>query len=220
MAVTSASVKVGASTACGASRDRGAGWFYHESEDVQTKSVSDLVDIYLRSIGRNSNLILNVPPDRHGLIAEGDVSALSSWRGRLDAVFGNDALLHKSIQSSNTRENREIFSPGNCVDGDDGTFWTTDEGVLSAQLTIDLGGMYTINAVKLEEAIQYGQRISAFTLYADQGGGWVPLTSGTTVGRTRILTFPPVTTAGVRIAIDQAKASPTLRTVSAYLITP
>jgi alpha-L-fucosidase len=194
------------------------GWFYHASEDGLIKSVPQLVDIFMRSVGRNSNLLLNVPPDRHGVISDADVSALKSWRTSLNTIFGNDLLQHQFIQSSNTRENKKEFSPGNCVDDDENTFWTTDKGVHSAQLTVDLGGVQTVNVVKLEEAIQYGQRISAFTLYADQGGQWVPITTGTTVGRTRILTFAPVKTVQLRLSIDDAKASPTLRTFSAYLI--
>jgi len=194
------------------------GWFYHEKEDGLVKGVPQLVDIFMQSVGRNSNLLLNVPPDRHGLFSSADVSTLMSWRTTLNSMFGTDLLLRQFIQSSNTRGNREEFSPRNCVDDDESSFWTTDEGVHSAQLTVDLGGVHTVNAIRLEEAIQYGQRISSFTLYADEGGEWVPITQGTTVGRTRILTFAPVTTVQLRLSIDDAKASPTLRTFSAYSI--
>lgn len=193
------------------------GWFYHRSEDVLVKNVSDLVMIYLRTVGRNSNLILNIPPDRHGLIADVDASALTSWRLRLDRDFGDDLLLNKFIQSSNSRDSRDEFSPSRCVDGDAGTFWAADDSVRSALLTVDLGGVHSINAVKLEEAVQYGQRISSFSLFADQDGKWIPLASGTTVGRSRILTFDPFSTTRLRISIDNAKAPPTLRTFSAYL---
>ena len=194
------------------------GWFYHESEDGMVKSVPQLVDIFTRSVGRNSNLLLNVPPDRHGVIPDRDVSTLLRWRARLNAMFGTDLLLHRFIQSTSTRGNGAEFSPDNCVDNDEDTFWTTDPGVDTARITVDLGEVRTLNAVKLEEAIQYGQRISSFTLYAEEGGQWIPVAYGTTVGRTRILTFPPVTTSRLLLSIDNAKASPTLRTFSAYLI--
>jgi alpha-L-fucosidase len=185
------------------------GWFYHESEDGLIKSVDALVGIYLRSVGRNSNLLLNVPPDRYGLISDRDIAALTAWRKRLDADFGRDLLLRKSIQSSSTRGGSRD-SPANCLDDDEKSFWTTDPGMRSAELTIDVGEVQRINAVKLEEAIQYGQRISAFTLYVDAGGTWSPIASGTTVGRTRILTFPTIVTDKVRISIDDAKAPPAL----------
>jgi alpha-L-fucosidase len=196
------------------------GWFYHGSEDDLLKEAGNLVDIYLKSVGRNSNLILNVPPDRHGLVSDVDASALSAWRTRLNVLFGSDLLLHRTILSSSTRENKDSFLPRNCVDGDVNTFWAADEGVLSAQITVELGGTQQINAVRLEEAIRYGQRIRAFTLYADNAGLWSLIASGTTVGRTRILTFPTVATTRLRLSIDDAKASPTLRTFSAYLFPP
>ncbi len=40
------------------------GWFYHAKEDSMVKSPETLFGIYLKSVGRGANLILNVPPDR------------------------------------------------------------------------------------------------------------------------------------------------------------
>ncbi len=63
------------------------GWFYHASQDQKVKTAAKLVDIYFESVGRNSVLLLNVPPDRRGLIHENDAAALKDFRASLDRIF-------------------------------------------------------------------------------------------------------------------------------------
>lgn len=64
------------------------GWFYHTSEDDKVKPLDQLMDIYYRSVGRNSNLLLNVPPDRRGLIHENDVRRLRELGHEIRRRFG------------------------------------------------------------------------------------------------------------------------------------
>ncbi len=192
------------------------GWFYHEAENGQIKTVRQLVDIYLGSVGRNSNLLLNVPPAADGLISPLDEARLHDWKTELDRMFGHDFLPGAQAQSSNTRRSLPSYSPGNCFDDNPDTFWTTDRDTLSATITVNLSHAATVNLIRLEEAIVYGQRIKAFSCAASVNGTWVPVTSGTTIGRTRILYFPAVTTPALRLSILGSFQSPTLRTFSAY----
>jgi alpha-L-fucosidase len=60
------------------------GWFYHAKEDTLVKSGERLFEIYLTSVGRGSTLLLNIPPDRRGLIHENDLRALKDWKDLLD----------------------------------------------------------------------------------------------------------------------------------------
>ncbi len=55
------------------------GWFWHASEDNQVKTMSDLMNFYYNSVGRNSVLILNVPPNQRGLFADTDVQRLKEF---------------------------------------------------------------------------------------------------------------------------------------------
>jgi alpha-L-fucosidase len=55
------------------------GWFYHPAEDAKVKTVDQLVDLYFTSVGRNSKLLLNVPPTRAGLLHETDVARIAEW---------------------------------------------------------------------------------------------------------------------------------------------
>ena len=52
------------------------GWFYHESEDDQVRSLENLISIYDRSVGGNSTMLLNVPPTKEGLIHDRDAERL------------------------------------------------------------------------------------------------------------------------------------------------
>jgi alpha-L-fucosidase len=76
------------------------GWFYHASEDDKVKSVEKLLDIYYGSVGRNSVLLLNLPPDRRGLIHENDVKRLQELRKVLDAIFAKNLAIGAQAKAS------------------------------------------------------------------------------------------------------------------------
>ena len=63
------------------------GWFHHPAEDGSVKSVDELVDLYFLSVGRNSKLLLNVPPAREGRLHPTDVERLRGMHARLEATF-------------------------------------------------------------------------------------------------------------------------------------
>lgn len=62
------------------------GWFYHPDE--KPKSLRELAEIYLQSVGRNSTLLLNIPPDRRGLIARPDSLRLMEFGKWVETSFG------------------------------------------------------------------------------------------------------------------------------------
>ncbi len=191
-------------------------WFYYKREDSLVKSTSKLVEIYFKSVGRNSNLLLNVPPNKDGLISDFDVQRLRDWRQTLDRIFARDLFAGQQIESSNTRNSSEHYSPKNCVDGNRKTFWVTDKDTTKAELTIKLSQKEKINIIRLEEAIEFGQRIKAFEILAEVDGNWAKIFEGTTIGRSRIFTFKGITTDKVKIVIKDSYASPTLRVIKGY----
>ena len=66
------------------------GWFYHDTE--QPKSLRQLAEIYLNSVGRNSVLLLNIPPDRRGLIADADVARLGELHNWIVENFSDNLV--------------------------------------------------------------------------------------------------------------------------------
>ena len=70
------------------------GWFYHESEDTLVKSWSDLLDIYLKSVGRGASLLLNIPVDKRGLIHENDSDQLVKFAEKIRSDFADEKAAH------------------------------------------------------------------------------------------------------------------------------
>lgn len=192
------------------------GWFYHEKEDARVKTPAQLLDIYYKSVGRGANLILNLPPDRRGRIHENDVAALREFHRVLTATFAKDLARGAKAVASNTRGGARRFAAGKAVDHDAGTYWSTDDGVTTPELVLDLGAQKTFNVVSLREYLPLGQRIEAFALDQWQDGRWMEFARATSIGHRRLLRTEPITTDKVRLRITQAPVCPALSEFALY----
>lgn len=192
------------------------GWFYHQKEDSLVKSPEQLFNIYLTSVGRGSTLLLNVPPDRRGLLHEKDVAALKGWRQLLDEAFDENLAANAEATASAYRGESPRFHPSKVTDGDGETYWTTDDDITSASIEVTLPASREVRYVMIQEFIRLGQRVKAFTLEYREGDEWKPFASGTTIGYKRILEFDPVRTDGIRINITEARACPVISNVEVY----
>lgn len=193
------------------------GWFYSPSTDDKVKSLGKLVDIYYTSIGRNSTMLLNVPPDKRGRIHPNDSTRLMELRRAIDESF-KDNLAEGTITATATRGNDSRFAAANLLDADYDTYWATDDEVLTASVELDMGARQTFNRLLLQEYIRLGQRVAAFNVEYWDGDKnvWSPLTEATTIGYKRILRFPSVTTSKVRINITASLACPVLNNLEIY----
>ncbi|HRK33428.1 MAG TPA: alpha-L-fucosidase [Candidatus Hydrogenedentes bacterium] len=192
------------------------GWFYHAAEDAKVRTPEDLVNLYYHSVGRGATLLLNLPPDRRGLIHENDVAALRGMRKILDETFKTDLTKDAMAKTSNFRGYAEEFGAARVLDGDRNTFWTTDDDVTKAYVEISFPEQRTASHIVLQEYIELGQRILRFTVEARIDGAWRAVAKGTSIGWKRILRIEPATTDAMRIRIDEAKASPMLASLSIY----
>jgi len=192
------------------------GWFYHASEDGKVKSVEHLLDIYFSSVGYNSVLLLNLPPDRRGLIHENDVQRLGESRKGRDAIFKENLAAGAKATASNVKGNDAAFTAARITDDDKESYWTTDNGTTSATVEFDLGKERTFNVAELAEHIEIGQRISEFVLEVPDGTNWKEFARGTTVGYKRLLRFEPVTASKVRVRIVDSRVCPTLSDFGLY----
>jgi alpha-L-fucosidase len=190
------------------------GWFYHAREDSLVKSPQQLFEIYLTSVGRGSTLLLNVPPDRRGLIHEKDSASLIGFRKLLDETFGNDLARGADIDSD--QERGSGYGASRMVDGDPYTYWAPDDEVTSAEAELHLDAVSKINYIMLQEYITLGQRVKAFEILAKRNGEWERIASGTTIGYKRILRVPSIQTSALKLVITDAKASPVISTFSIY----
>jgi alpha-L-fucosidase len=159
------------------------GWFNHPAEDGRVKTADALVELYFRSVGRNSKLLLNVPPTRDGLLNDVDVSHVTAFHDRLTSLFSSD------------------------VAADARPVWRTT-GANTAEVEVDLGRTVTIGVARLAEQIAHGQVVSRYTLYGSDASDWSVLSSGTTIGYARLDRFAPTAVRRVKLVVDEAVAPP------------
>ncbi|MBI1938286.1 MAG: alpha-L-fucosidase [Ignavibacteriales bacterium] len=192
-------------------------WFYNTDDDELVKSPYKLVDIYYNSVGLNGVLLLNVPPDKRGLIHDNDIKALQGMRYILDETFKNNLAVDGIAKVSNEGKGNEIKF---ILDNNPETFWTTEENISSALIEIELNGEKTFNRVMLQENILAGQRIEKFHLEYWGGKQWNQFFEATTIGYKRLLRFPAVTTNRIKIIIDECRTNPTLASFGLYEAPP
>jgi len=192
------------------------GWFYHPGQDSLVKSPEKLFEIYLNSVGRGSNLLLNIPPDTRGLLHEKDVNSLLGFKKLRDEAFAENLALNAKVTASSFRGNLPDFSPLNLVDDNKDTYWCTDDSVTTADIVIDLGIEKCINYLMLQEYISLGQRISSFHIEILKNDQWQSVAYGTTIGYKRILKLQHTCTQKVKICITDSKACPVVSNVEVY----
>ncbi|RHR43275.1 alpha-L-fucosidase [Parabacteroides sp. AF18-52] len=181
------------------------GWYYHASEDTSVKTPQKLIDIYYSSIGKNSLLLLNLPPDKRGLIHENDISSLMNMKRILGKTFEKN-LLKKAVSSTG-----EI---GDLTDGRLETYWQGSGKTNTIEISFE--GEEEFDRLLLQENITEGQRIERFTLECQVGDTWQMVTEGTTVGYKRILRFAPVRCNKVRIVVSESRDLPQLSEIGFY----
>jgi alpha-L-fucosidase len=192
------------------------GWFWHEAENSKVKPPEKLVEIYYESVGRGANLLLNVPPDRRGLIHEADVEALMGMRRILDATFDRDVLMGNWATSSAVRGGDARFDARHAVDGDSRSYWSIDDGATTGELSVVLPSPAVVDVVRVREAIELGQRVEAFAVDASVDGQWKEVARGTTIGPRRILRFDPVKADAMRLRVTGSMACPAIAEFAAF----
>jgi len=148
---------------------------------VNQISVDQLTDIWFTSVGRNSKLLLNVPPTREGLLYATDVARLTALRARLTALFAEDFALGRRM------------------------LWRST-GPRTGVAEIDLGRTVRAGIVRLEEDIVQGQRVARYAVHGAVDGAWRELARGTTVGHRKLDWFEAVPVRRVRVTVEEAVA--------------
>lgn len=169
------------------------GWFYHQAEDNKVKSLKHLADIYFQSVGYNSVLLLNIPPDRRGLINEADVNRLKEFAAYRQRTFTDNRVTKGSKP------------------------WQATSGT---ERTYELKKGSEINVVMLQEDIAKGQRVEEFTVEALTPQGWKLVGEGTTVGYKRLFRFDAIKATQLRVKIKSSRSVANISHVAAYYAAP
>lgn len=190
------------------------GWFYRPSE--HPKTLQQLLTIYYNSVGRNSLLLLNVPPDMRGLIPAEDSVRLVEFREALNSIFGTNLVKGSHINTSFPRKGK-LFASKNLLDNDYDTYYASDDGATNDTITIVFPKLIEFNRVVLQEYIPLGQRVDKFhieTLGLD--AQWHIVAEETSIGYKRIVMLPNTKAMQMRIVVDKSAACIVLNTVGVY----
>lgn len=194
------------------------GWYYHAYEDHKVKTLDQLVEIFYRSIGRNSSMLINFPVDRRGLIHEKDEAAILALGEKIRADFEFNLLGESEVTASDERG--KDYTAEHVIDADYESYWTVSDGVGEASLTFDFGTEVRFNRLLLQEYTPLGQRVKSFVLEKETAIGWEKVAEGTTIGYKRIMRFSYQTAQRVRIRFLDGKGIPVISEVGLYRAKP
>lgn len=163
------------------------GWFYHEEEDEKVRTAQNLVDLYYTSVGRNSVLLLNIPPNKEGVFAKQDVENLYEYRSILNETF-RENLAKTSVDKSLTDGALESYIPLHA----------------NKPFVVTLNEKVSFDRIALQENIAEGQKNEAALVEYWNGTAWTFLSDLTTIGYKRLLRVPLTTTDKIRITVTKS----------------
>lgn len=165
-------------------------WYHHAGEDRRVKSPGLLVAFFFQSVGRNSKMLLNVPPNREGLLSSVDVAALTGMHKTLTELFADD--LTKGLKQN----------------------WTAT-GAKTGALEVDFGRPVRVNVLDLREDIAHGQSVASYVTEGKVNGAWTELSKGTTIGYRALDRIQQTEISALRVRV--AEAVDTLHPISVHV---
>lgn len=181
------------------------GWFWHAAQTEKIKRVEELLDLYFDSVGRNANLLLNVPPNRAGLLDDADVARLTEFAQALGARFGANVARDARVTASSAGPGHAARS---ILDENPDTWWSPNPSDRQPSLTLAFRAPVRFDVLDLGEAIQNGQRVASYAVDAMANGAWQTISNGTTIGHRKLDKVPETTTDRVRLRIVSSDGQP------------
>lgn len=200
-----------------------SGWFWGTQKNTP-KTMEELSDMYFNSVGHNATLLLNVPPNNQGTVDEAILKRVEEFGKNIKESFDENLAKAEgaSVKVSSVRGNAQTYKPGNMIDENDDTYWTTDDGTKSGEILIDLGKETKFDVVSIEEAIQNGQRINNYKVEYRTGteGAWTVLEEGQTIGAKRLCRTSETTARQIKITVGTTDGKvPMISEVGVYKTT-
>lgn len=194
------------------------GWFYHKNQDVEVRTPENLMNLWFTSNGRNAGLLLNLPPDRRGLICEEDVSSLAEFAEALERFTQNNLAANAKVTASSVRSSE--CPPEAVLSADPESFYAPTDDDALCELVFDLGGEVEFNTVSVREVIELSHRVTGFEISAEVCGEWKLLCSGECIGNRFATRFDKISATRVKFKVTSALAAPLLREIALYTFEP
>ncbi|WP_395013470.1 glycoside hydrolase domain-containing protein [Robinsoniella peoriensis] len=196
-----------------------SGWFWGTQKNTP-KSLTDLGNMYFGSVGHNAIFLLNIPPNNQGKVDQAILDRVTEFGQNLKETFDDNMAKDAVVTASETRMNSDDYAPAKVLDGDDATYWTTNDGTSEGTLVVNLGGEKVFDVVSVEEAIQFGQSINEYKIeyHKVDSDSWVTMDEGETIGSKRLVRIGAVRADKIRITVDTNKvnALPIISEVGVY----
>ena len=191
-------------------------WKYFAEEDDEVRSPTNIVNLWFQSVGRNSHLLLNFPPDRRGLIHENDVAAAMGFKKLLDKAFEHDLAKEAMVVASSERD--ALCPAGAITDGNKDSFYSPADSDTQPELVLSFDHEVEFNCVVLSEVIELGQKVRGFEISALVNGERRILAKGQSIGNKYAVKFDSVKTDRVYLKITSSVSAPLIRSFSLYSV--
>lgn len=193
------------------------GWFYHKREDHLVKSLSQLTDIYYRSVGHNANLLLNFPINLDGKIPAQDSIRAMEWYDVISNDLKHDLLKDAKINVDNERG--RDFKAENVIDDDWDTYWATEDDYNFGTISFSFDKPVKMNRLVLQEYIPLGQRVKDFYIEGELDGKWFRINAFdtlSTIGYKRIVRFNTAELDKLIIYFEESRGPLCINNIEAY----
>ncbi|MEE3263967.1 MAG: alpha-L-fucosidase [Candidatus Latescibacterota bacterium] len=180
------------------------GWFFHSSENDRVRTPENLFDLYLKSVGRGTSLLLNLPPDRRGRIHEIDQESRMGFKAVRVAMFASDCISAATV----------LADSGRVEDLHEEASWLQAESD-HLTLTCTFTESQSVGIVGLREQIHLGQRVDSWSIEVHTDQGWRKVKQGEAIGNRRLIDIGHQRIDGVRICI-LGRVAPAIRELALY----
>ncbi len=197
------------------------GWFWHPGQESRVKSPEQLMQVYMDSVGRGANLILNLAPNREGKLDAADVESLLAFGAMRNKLLSTDYARGASVTASEVRGgDGGRYAASHLTDGDIESYWCPEDATTTASLTVTLPQPRRFDVIRLREQIRLGQRVEAFEIDACINGEWQTVDAGgKTIGHQVMRRLrESITTDRLRVRITSAAACPCISELSLLLM--
>ena len=190
--------------------------FWHAADDSQVKTLDQILGLYFDSVGRNSLLRLQVPPNTEGLLADPDVAVLGQLAPAIADLYRINVAAGQPATADSVFRGLAAYDAASAFDGNADTFWAAADGTTTGRLQIDLGGPRSFNLINIQEPIALGERATGYHVEVRINGTWTTLVSGTSIGERKLFSIKPVTADSAALVITAARGAPAISEFGLY----
>ncbi|MGO4348242.1 alpha-L-fucosidase [Paenibacillus sp. MCAF9] len=167
-----------------------ANWFYSDSDEHTIKSLDQLIGLYYYSVGHGTNLLLNIGPDRQGLLPSKDTSRLAAMGAEIRRRFDSPIA---TLEQCTHNQNEWIYEPAD---------------------------PHLIDHIVIQEDLSSGEHILSFqiNIMTEKSHRTITVYEGQNIGHKAIVRIPPVKVRGVTLTVTKSQGEPTIKELSFYYV--